>query len=143
MLFRSQKFASCEVSVSADINGKKQTFGKKEFRVKNVPDPKPYFAGKTGSTTIAIRELLAAPGVIAKMENFEFDLRFEIVSYTVSATVKGKVAEQACQGPALTANAKTVIKELKSGQKLYIEKIKAKGPDGTVRDIGNISLTII
>lgn len=134
---------TCEVSVSADINGKKQNFGKKEFRVKNVPDPKPYFAGKTGSTTIAIRELLAAPGVIAKMENFEFDLRFEIVSYTVSATVKGKVAEQSCQGPALTANAKTVIKELKSGQKLYIEKIKAKGPDGTVRDIGNISLTII
>jgi gliding motility-associated protein GldM len=135
--------STCDVSVSAEINGKKQTFGKKEFRVKNVPDPKPYFSGKTGSTTIEMRELLAAPGVIAKMENFEFDLRFEIVSYTISATVKGKVAEQACQGPALTANAKTVIKELKSGQKLYIEKIKAKGPDGTVRDIGNISLTII
>lgn len=134
---------TCEVSVSAEINGKKQNFGKKEFRVKNVPDPKPFFGKYTGSTTINRSELLAIPGVTAKMENFEFDLRFEIVSYTVSATVKGKVAEQACTGPALTSNAKVVINELKSGQKLYIEKIKAKGPDGTVRDIGNISLTII
>lgn len=134
---------TCEVSVSAEINGKKQNFGKKEFRVKNVPDPKPFFAGKTGSTNIARKDLMSAPGVIAKMENFEFDLRFEIVSYVVSATIKGKVAEQTCTGPALTGDAKTVIKELKPGQKLYIEKIKAKGPDGSVRDIGNISLTVI
>lgn len=137
------KSQTCEVSVSAEINGKKQNFGKKEFRVKNVPDPKPYFAGKTGSTNISRKDLISAPGVIAKMENFEFDLRFNIVSYVVSATVKGKVAEQTCTGPALTGNAKTIIKELKPGQKLYIEKIKAKGPDGSIRDIGNISLTVI
>jgi gliding motility-associated protein GldM len=137
------KGTDCEVSVSAEINGKKQNFGKKPFRVKNVPDPKPYFAGKTGSTNISRKDLISAPGVIAKMENFEFDLRFQIISYVVSATVKGKVAEQTCTGPALTSNAKTIIKELKPGQKIYIEKIKAKGPDGSVRDIGNISLTVI
>jgi gliding motility-associated protein GldM len=131
------------VSVTADVNGKKQNFGKKEFRVKNVPDPKPYFGGKTGSDNIAQRDLLAAPGVIAKMENFEFDLRFEIISYQVSATIRGSVVEQACKGPQLTADSKRIIQELKSGQKLYIERIKAKGPDGTIRDLGTIALKVI
>lgn len=131
------------VTVSAEINGKKQNFGKKEFRVKNVPDPKPFFGGKTGSVNISKRDLLAAAGVIAKMENFEFDLRFNIISYQVSATIKGNVVEIPCKGPALSSDAKKVRSALKSGQKLYIEKIKAKGPDGTVRDLGTISLKLI
>ncbi|GAB4382550.1 MAG: gliding motility protein GldM [Salibacteraceae bacterium] len=140
---RPGKGPTCEVSVSATINGKRQNFGKKEFRVKNVPDPKPYFGGKTGSENISKRDLLAAAGVIAKMENFEFDLRFDIVSYSVSATIRGNVVEQECRGPALTPDAKRIINELKSGQKLYIEKIKARGPDGTVRDLGTIALRVI
>lgn len=131
------------ISVSADINGKNTNFGKKEFRVKNVPDPKPYFGGKSGSDNIPRKNLLAAAGIIAKMENFEFDLRFEIISYQVSATVRGNVVEQACRGPALSGDAKKIIGELKSGQKLYLEKIKAKGPDGTIRDLGTIALKII
>jgi len=134
---------TCMISVSADINGKNTNFGKKEFRVKNVPDPKPYFGGKTGSDNIPRKNLLAAAGVIAKMENFEFDLRFDIISYQVSATIRGNVVEQQCSGPALSSNAKQIIGELKSGQKLYLEKIKAKGPDGTIRDLGTIALKVI
>ena len=111
--------------------------------MKNVPDPKPFFGGKTGSDNIPTRDLLAAQGVIAKMENFEFDLKFNVVSYTVSATVRGNVVEAPCRGAALSSDARTIIRELKSGQKLYIEKIKAKGPDGTVRDLGTVALKVI
>jgi len=134
---------TCEVTVSAEINGKKQNFGKKEFRVKNVPDPKPFFGGATGSDNIQMKDFLAAGGVIAKMENFEFDLRFEIISYVVSATIKGKVVEATCSGPYLSSDAKKIRSELKSGQKIYIEKIKARGPDGTQRDLGTLSLKVI
>jgi gliding motility-associated protein GldM len=134
---------TCVVTVSAELNGKKQNFGKKEFRVKNVPDPKPYFGGKTGSDAIPARDLLAAAGIIAQMENFEFDLRFEIVSYVVSATIRGNVVEAPCNGPALSPDAKKIRGELKSGSKIYFEKIKAKGPDGTIRDLGTLSLKVI
>ena len=91
---RPGKGQTVSVNVSAEINGKNTNFGKKEFRVKNVPDPKPYFGGKTGSDNIPRKNLLAAAGIIAKMENFEFDLRFEIISYQVSATIRGNVVEQ-------------------------------------------------
>ncbi|MEQ9186199.1 MAG: gliding motility protein GldM [Cryomorphaceae bacterium] len=135
--------STCSISVSADMNGKKQSFGKKEFRVKNVPDPKPYFGGKTGSDAIPRRDLLAAGGIIAEMENFEFDLRFQVVSYVVSATIRGNVVEANCGGPALSSDAKKIRAELKSGQKIYFEKIKVKGPDGSVRDLGTLSLKVI
>jgi gliding motility-associated protein GldM len=114
-----------------------------EFKVKNMPDPKPFFGGKTGSDNIPKRDLLAAQGVVAKMENFEFDVKFDVISYTVSATVRGNVVEAPCRGARLTGDARTIIRELKSGQKLYIEKIKARGPDGTVRDLGTIALRVI
>jgi len=140
---RPGKGQTVSVNVSAEINGKNTNFGKKEFRVKNVPDPKPYFGGKTGSDNIPRKNLLAAAGIIAKMENFEFDLRFEIISYQVSATIRGNVVEQMCKGPALSSNAKKIIAELKSGQKVYLEKVKAKGPDGTIRDLGTIALKVI
>ncbi len=134
---------TCDISVSAEMNGKKQNFGKKEFRVKNVPDPKPFFGGKTGSDAIPKRDLLAAGGIIAEMENFEFDLRFTVVSYVVSATIRGNVVEANCGGPALSSDAKKIRQELKSGQKIYFEKIKVKGPDGSVRDLGTLSLKVI
>ena len=43
----------------------------------------------------------------------------------------------------MSSDAKKIINELKPGQKVYIEKIKAKGPDGTIRDLGTISLKLI
>jgi len=140
---RPGKGKECSVSVTAEINGQNRNFGKQLFRVKNVPDPKPYFAGSTGSANVQKKKILAAQGVIAKMENFEFDLKFNVISFVMSATVKGKIAEIKSRGPRVTGDMKTLLGAMKPGQKLYLEKIKAKGPDGTVRDLGTIVLKII
>ena len=125
-------------------DGTKKTMPGVEFRVKNVPNPTPYFAGKgVNDNTVKSNELKAAQGVIAKLENFQFDLRFEVVSYTVSATIGGNLLEKECRGPALSSDAKTVLEKLRTNQKVYIENIKAKGPDGTVRNIGALSFKVI
>ena len=132
------------VRVTAEKDGQTFTFGQGvKFRVKNVPDPKPYFAGISASGKVQKKKVMAAQGVIAKMENFQFDLKFRVTSYTLSATVKGKVVDQPGRGARLTSGQKTLVKALRGGQKLYIEKIKAKGPDGTTRDLGTIVCTII
>lgn len=133
----------CVVSVSANINGKTQNFGKAEFRVKNVPDPKPKFAGIIGGGNVKPKDMNAAAGVIAEMENFEFDLKFNIISFTISATVRGNVVDQVSNSARLTAEQKTVLGALKPGQKFYIENIKAKGPDGTVRTLGSMAFRVI
>lgn len=51
--------------------------------------------------------------------------------------------EKECRGPALSSDAKTVLEKLRTNQKVYIENIKAKGPDGTVRNIGALSFKVI
>jgi gliding motility-associated protein GldM len=136
------KSKECVVSVSANIDGETKNFGKAVFRCKNVPNPVAQFAGSTGGK-IKKSKLTAAQGVAAKMENFEFDLKFTVISFVMSATVKGKVVEQIGKGNKVNSNMKTLLKALKPGQKVYLEKIKAKGPDGTVRDLGTIAITVI
>ena len=140
---RPGKGKTSTVSVSATVNGQKRNFGKMEFRVKNVPDPKPSFAGITASGRLAKNKLKVARGVLAKMENFEFDLKFRVISFTMSATIKGKVVELKAGNAAVTHDMKTLVNALRSKQKLYIENIKAKGPDGTVRNLGTIVIKVI
>lgn len=137
------KGKECVVSVSANLNGKTQNFGKAIFRVKNVPDPKPKFAGLLGGGNVKANQLRAAGVVLAEMQNFEFDLKFKIVSFAIAGTVKGKAVEAKCRGARLSPQAKTIIGAMKPGRKFYIESIKAKGPDGTVRALGSMAFKVI
>ncbi|MGB6046456.1 MAG: gliding motility protein GldM [Flavobacteriales bacterium] len=136
---------SAVISVTVtNPDGSKKAMQGVEFRVKNVPNPTPYFAGKgVNDNTVKKNEIVAAQGVLAKMENFEFDLRFDIVSYTVTTTIAGNVLEKPCTGPALSADAKAVLERVRSGQKIFIENIKAKGPDGSIRNLGALSFKVI
>ena len=139
------KDAKSMVSVTVtNPDGSKKSLPGVEFRVKNVPSPQPYFGGKT-ITDQAIKksDLQAAAGVIAKLEAFEFDLKFDVVEYTVSATVTGSYAEDIVKGAAVSGKAKEIFGKLKTGQKVYIENVKVKAPDGTIRTIGNLAFKVI
>jgi gliding motility-associated protein GldM len=132
------------VNVSARMKGGVKSMGPGvKFRVKNVPDPVPEFMGKRGSEVIKQAELKVATGVIAKLDNFEFDLKFPIVSFKVSMNVNGQDVEEVTQGPALSAKQKELLSKAKKGNKVYIEQVKVKKPDGTIRDIGSVILKVI
>lgn len=137
--------AKSMVSVTVtNPDGSKRTMPGVEFRVKNVPDPTPVFSRKgVGDETITKAELIGGSGLIARLDNFEFDLKFDVVSYTVSTTARGTYLTQDCRGPALTSDAKKILKDAKSGQKIYFDNIKVKGPDGRVRAIGTLSFRVV
>jgi gliding motility-associated protein GldM len=136
-----------EAVISATVtnpDGTKKTMQGMKFRVKNVPNPSPYFAGKSvNDENIKKAELTAAAGVIAKMENFEFDLKFEVVSFKVTMIVGGVPLEKEVKGPAVSSDMKEMFQKAKPGQKVYIEGIKARGPDGTVRNLGSLSFKVV
>jgi hypothetical protein len=136
-----------EATVNATVtnpDGTKKSMTGAKFRVKNVPNPTPYFGGKgVNDETIKKTDLTAAQGLIAKMENFEFDLKFDVVEYKVSTTLAGNFVERLVKGPAVTGDAKEMLQKVKSGQKVFIEGIKARGPDGTVRNLGALSFKVI
>ncbi|MBL0044451.1 MAG: gliding motility protein GldM [Flavobacteriales bacterium] len=125
-------------------DGSKKSLPGLEFRVKNVPDPKPYFGGKSlADQTIKKTELTAAAGVLAKMVDFEFDLKFEVIEYTVSANLSGNFVSETVKGAGVNGTVSQMFGKIKTGQKVFIENIKARGPDGSLRPIGTLSLKVI
>lgn len=134
--------AVVSVTVTNPDGSKKSMEGVK-FRVKNVPDPVASFGGKgPGDNTITRGQLTAAQGVIAKMENFEFELKFDVIEFTVVATIGGEVKETVIKGNRITEDAKAMFGRVKNGQRIWIENVKAKGPDGTVRKLGTLALKV-
>jgi hypothetical protein len=114
------------------------------FRVKKIPDPVAKIGGKivSGPMLLSKNELAAFGGIIAEVPGFDFEARFKVISFTVGATVKGKFQDVKCTGPNLSGEAKSIISGLTSGSKLFLDEIKATGPDGTTRNIPPVSIKI-
>lgn len=143
-IVRPGKEAEATVSATVtNVDGTKKSMPGMKFRVKNVPNPTPYFAGKSVSDeTIKKSELSAANYVIAKMENFEFDLKFDVVEFKLTMVVNGTPIEKIAKGGQLSGDMKEMTAKAKPGQKIWVEGIKAKGPDGTIRNLGTLSFKV-
>ncbi len=130
------------INVSAEMSdGTTKSMGRKEFRVKYVPDPVAKVAGMKGGT-IRKNVLLAQRVVSADLENFDFDLKFTISSFSVSTTIRGYEEEEKSRSAAFTAKQKALIKKVSPGKKVYIEDIRARGPGGTSRKLPTISFRV-
>ena len=113
------------VKLSVQANGK--TVGKPIlFRVKNVPDPTPMIGDIEGTGTMTKSNLLGAYGVIAKMKDFEFDLRFKVLSYTMSYMGSGSEVVVRVTGNKFDAQAEKAIKSAKRGQTITFKDIKVQ-----------------
>jgi gliding motility-associated protein GldM len=129
------------ISATAKIGEKELSLGKKEFRIKRVPDPTAEIAGQTGGK-MDKNTLLAASAIIPNMKDFEFDLYFEVTSYTFATIVNGDWLPKNVRGNRFTSEINGIIKNAKRKQKFFFENIQAKGPDGTTRVLNPINLEI-
>lgn len=130
------------VGATAKLEGQTKNMGSKEFRVKKVPDPLPKVGGSRGGK-VDKGWLSAQTGVMADLENFDFDLRFPVVGFNVSCVLKGGFAEDArSNGAAFTAQQTNLIRQVTSGKKVYIEDVMVKDPSGAIRNIGSITFTV-
>lgn len=128
-------------------DGTTRTFGPFEYRIKRIPDPYPAVGGKRGGT-ICANELKAQIAVFAKLDNFDFDAKFEVTSFDMFYQPKRGDPKEASSknmylsGPNAGNDVKDIMESLKPGDRLFIENIKARGPDGTTRLIGAINFII-
>ncbi|RLD73523.1 MAG: hypothetical protein DRI87_03700 [Bacteroidetes bacterium] len=129
------------VSATANLAGKKLSLGQVEFRVKRVPTPEATVAGISDGS-IDKNTLLAAGAVIPIMKDFEFDLYFEIQRFTFGTIINGDWVQKNVNGNRFTDEMKTIIRNARSKQKIFLENIQAKGPDGTIRSLNPVSLTL-
>ena len=118
-------------------NGK--TLVTKRFRSKLIPTPTALVGGKHTGAIFSKAELMAQVGIKAVAEDFEYDVKFQVVSFTLSATIEGETKSESSTSSALTAAQKKLINQAPSGSKIYIFDIKAQEPDGRVRDLQPIN----
>jgi gliding motility-associated protein GldM len=141
-IMRPKRIGNCIVTVNAELDGKWSTVGNKEFRVKSVPDPFATVNNQKGGG-IAKNVLMAQSGVVATMPpDFEFDLKFTVTEFTVMAVIQGFVQEKKVKGNQFNQEVRTLINTLSKGNPVYIQDIKAVGPDGSVRPLSTINFKL-
>lgn len=139
------KGKECKIAVSAKMpDGSNQRIGEKEFRVKRIPDPVPVFAGKRPTdSTVPRNDMKIAAGVRAEMVNFDFEVSVKVQSFNMVFVRDGQVIEKSSKSNRVTDEMKANMKKVGKGQKIYVEKITVKMPDGTIRQVGNITLKVV
>lgn len=117
-------------------------------RVKRIPDPKAKLGGSVGGgMNAAVFRAQIAPAAV--LEGFDFDAKFQVIGFTYSMLPKGKDF----QGPFTVENRsgcrfsdskdiERLMNQARAGDKIFIESIKAIGPDKTTRNLGTLLFTL-
>jgi gliding motility-associated protein GldM len=131
------------ITASAKIGDNNMDLGSFVFRIKRVPDPVAKIANMTDGQ-IEKNRLIGARAIIPELVDFDFaDFNYEIVSYQMSTYRGGDLQTTGTiKGNIFNETAMNFIKNASKGQKLYFERIQAKGPDGTMRTLNPINLEI-
>jgi gliding motility-associated protein GldM len=130
------------ITVNAVVDGATRNMGTSNFRVRNVPDPVAYIANRREGR-ITRDELVLARAIIPRMESFEFDLNFEIESFSMVTTMAGDVRTFRATGNQFTPEMIQVITNAARNQRVIFENITTRpGPDGRVRTLSPLSFTI-
>ncbi len=126
-----------KVTVSITANGK--TMGTQEFRIKRIPDPVPMIGTKRNGQPISTGELGAQTYLRAVLDGFDFDAKFNVLSYDMMLAAPGKASvRHRANGPNFTAEMKRDIGRVRPGWFIVCYNIKAKGPDGSTRNLGSV-----
>jgi gliding motility-associated protein GldM len=139
---RPATVGSASVSVNAKLGDRMKSMGAEEFRVKNVPNPEAFIAN-VNSGSVSKDLVLASGAIIPRMPaDFEFNLNFMVIGFKFSGNRKGDIIDYTANGNSLTPQMKDFIKGARRGEKIILEDIFAKGPDGKSRKLNSIVLTL-
>jgi len=137
---RPSASGTATIIASGVVDGKTVTSEPSVFRVKMVPTPIAKVGGKSGGK-IERNELRAQLGILAEMEDFLFDLRYQVTQFSLIVNIRGDERVLVSRSASFTPEQKALIETLSKGTRVSFSDIKARGPDGT-KDLLDINLTI-
>lgn len=144
--------AECVITVTATLEGRSQTVSTSTFRVRKLPDPTAYIAYKDskgnenhykGSKPFAKSLLLAANGLDAAIDDDLLNVHYSVVDFeTIVLDSMGNAMPEKSAGSRFSERQKTSFRRLSRGKRFYITRIRAKGPDGIVRDLSPMEVIV-
>ena len=136
--------SNVHVNVKATMqNGEQKSMGSVAFRVKRLPKPTLSVLGRTTDGRISkgsLRQLQVAKAIY---EDFEFNLKPKTLGYTVTVYKRGNEPfTKSASGKRVPEQIKRALRNVRSGDKLVFERVRAEGPDGIARKISGLTLTV-
>lgn len=127
-------------TITVNADGKAYNFA---MRVKYLPNPAAFLGSKkTGSISAA--EFKAIGGIIAKLEDSDFEAAYKVVSYKLGA--QGGpfqvYAEAVNSGNRWNGQAAAIVSRAAPGAVIFFDNIQVVGPDGKQRDIGSMTFKL-
>jgi hypothetical protein len=116
-----------------NANGKNFEF---PIRVKNLPLPAGFIGSKKGGS-ISSAEFKAIGGLIARLEDSDFEAPFKVVSYKLGA-IGGSISqytEASNEGNRWNNQAQNIVSRSSPGTNIFFDQIRVVGPDGKAREI--------
>ena len=130
------------VSVHANIGGERRLLGTSNWRVKRVPDPVAQVAGIAGGS-IRRERLVIEDGVMAVLEDFDFEFRYTVTQFRVEISAAGGYVNFfESNSNRFTEEQKEQFRRLNPNSLIYISNIRAVGDDGVAVDLDPISFKI-
>ncbi len=136
-IINPKKYGNCYVSVFA--NGK--FISKNEYRIIPIPDPEVHI-GKRFGGGINEEYIFFNPKIDVSLRNFTYNLKFEVVSFSVTGSINGFRRQITSNSNQITKTQLDFIKSLEKGDKFYIEEVQAIGPDRKTRELPTVSFRI-
>ncbi len=119
--------------VIVNAAGKIATF---DMRIKYLPNPTG-FVGTHKGGAISSAEFKADGGLIARLENSDFESPFQVISYKLSA-IGGSITQpvQASNdGNRWTGRAASIVAQSSPGTNVFFDEVHVKGRDGRDREL--------
>ncbi len=137
---------TCKIIVRAEnVSGNMKAAGEKEFRIKKLPPPTPFFMGKKPTdNTIPLIALQTGDELKCILEDFLFEgVSFRVTKYSLSLTKGGNVVTYRGQGNRIGGEVKRALGEIRKNQIVTFNDIWAVGPDGEEKKLSNLSFKVI
>ena len=131
-----------EASLTVSGGGASQTF---QYRVKRIPDPVPLLGAKHPSKSMGNGEFKAQSGIAAVLQNFDFDVRCDVVGFEATYLKKRQDPSPpiANSGAKWNDKVQSFVSAAGPGDAYFFEEIKVRCPgDSNPRNLGGLSFKI-
>ena len=82
-------------------------------------------------------------GIIAELIGFDFDIRYEIVEYTVTILSKEYYFTESCTDSRFSKKVKQAFDLVEANDVVLFSNIKCKSPDGRKQDLRPLEFLVI
>jgi len=125
-------------------DGSTRRIGPMMFRVKDLPPPMAIVAQKNArDSRVCLPAILAAQGVLARLEDTDFEAPFKVTRFKFTLVRKGgSPVEVEVIGNAFNDRVKEVLKAAKVNDQLYFEEIRAKLTNGQGNEVNLPSIAL-